>query len=225
MPADPKRLNLARLPLREQILPLLREDLIANRWQPGERLSEPDLCSEFGVSRTPLRDAFKKLEAEGLVNLLPNIGALAADLAHPELAERIEAMSRIEEIAAINLARNCKPETLSTIDVIHADMAVAATSGDVRAYYSLNDKFHRTLVQAGGNSMLTEVHEQFMMHVHRARHWVNEYEPLDAEAHRNHDPIVEAIKRGDALAAGDAVRDHLQQVSDLVLRKINETAG
>src|SRR3954451_2412020 len=76
-------------PIHEQVLPLIRRDIIENRWQPGERLPEPDLCAEFGVSRTPMRDVLKILEAEGLVQLLPHVGAVITRLDAPDLADKL----------------------------------------------------------------------------------------------------------------------------------------
>src|SRR5258708_28217484 len=72
-------------PIHDQILPHLRRDIIENRWKSGERLSEPLLCKQFGVSRTPLRVALKTLEAEGLIRLVPPVGALVTGPGAPKI--------------------------------------------------------------------------------------------------------------------------------------------
>src|ERR1700754_4575701 len=88
-------------PMHDQILPHLRKDIVENRWKSGERLSEPLLCKEFGVSRTPLRQALKTLEAEGLIRLVPHVGAVVTDPSATEIAETMEILIGLEQLAAI----------------------------------------------------------------------------------------------------------------------------
>src|SRR6202022_2116733 len=88
-------------PMHDQILPHLRRDIVENRWKSGERLSEPLLCKQFGVSRTPLRQALKTLEAEGLVRLVPHVGAVVTDPGATEIGETMEILIGLEQLAAI----------------------------------------------------------------------------------------------------------------------------
>src|ERR1700704_6647800 len=82
--------------IHEQILPHLRRDIVSNRWEPGERLPEPLLCSEFGISRTPLREALKILEGEGLIELRPHVGGVITPLDPPDLADKFEGLIGLE---------------------------------------------------------------------------------------------------------------------------------
>src|SRR5690606_12133903 len=152
-------------PIHEQILPHIRRDIVLNRWAPGERLPEMELCQEFGISRTPLRDTLKILEVEGLITLFPHIGAVVNPLDPPDLAEKLEVLSGLEQIAAMRVAEMQSPTALKEIKRLHKAMEDAAAKGQTIKYYALNDEFHRAIVLECGNATLAKFHETVMWHV------------------------------------------------------------
>ena len=102
----PSAASVVRYPsMHDQILPHLRRDIVENRWKSGVRLSEPLLCKQFGVSRTPLREALKTLEAEGLIRLVPHVGAVVTDPGATEIGETMEILIGLEQLAAIRVAQ------------------------------------------------------------------------------------------------------------------------
>jgi DNA-binding GntR family transcriptional regulator len=204
-----------------QILPRMRRDIITGRWAPGERLSEPALCGEFGVSRTPLRDALRLLQAEGLIQLVPHVGAIVTQATGPDIGEKMELLTAIEQFAAFKVARQGSAETIGVIEGLHRKMLTAAERLNAEQYYRLNDDFHRAIVIGAGNSSLAEAHEGVMWHVHRARHLANSHEPLARDAGHHHQIIVDAIARGDAEAAERSMRQHLVQVAHLISEELN----
>lgn len=205
--------TIARAPIHEQILPHLRRDIVHNRWQPGDRLPEPVLCEEFGISRTPLRHAFKILAAEGLLRLMPHVGAVVAEAETPDLAEKFEVVMALERLAAGKVARLRPPAVLKELQRLHDGMARAAAAGDVDAYYGLNDAFHRAIVLGAGNATLAREHEVMMSHVHRARHLANTRAPLQVDAAGHHDALLAAIRAGAEEVAGRAMVEHLAEVA------------
>jgi len=211
--------------IHEQILPHLRRDIISNRWEPGERLPEPLLCNEFGISRTPLREALKILEGEGLIELRPHVGGVITPLDPPDLADKFEVLIGLEQLAASKVARLHNPKTLDTIVKVQTEMASAAAAGEVARYYDLNDQFHRAIVLGANNATLGQLHEKMMLHVHRARHRVKEYEPLSKSAAQRHDAIITHLLHGDEDAAGKAIRVHLEDVINAVLTKIRDNSA
>lgn len=219
-PANGRGRLVLKEPIHEQILPHIRRDIVHNRWAPGERLPEMDLCTEFGVSRTPLRDVLKILEVEGLVQLVPHIGAIVTPLESPDLAEKLEAMSGLEQIACSLTALRRAPQAIKEIERLHRAMALAAHDGQVAKYYALNDEFHRAIVVGGGNATLAKMHETVMWHVSRARHSVNARETLTASAAEHHDEIVNCILKGDREGAARAMASHLDEVIANVLSGI-----
>ena len=207
-------------PIHEQILPCIRQDIVDGRWKPGERLAEPELCEAFGVSRTPLRDALKILETEGLVRLLPHVGAIVTPLDPPDLMDKLDVLAALEQAAAAKVASQQDPAALRRIRALHRSMADAARQRQVARYYGLNDDFHAAIVQGAGNDTLSRLHATMMWHVHRARRRVNEIEPLAPDAALHHERIVQAILAADPDAANLAMRHHLADVARAVLARL-----
>jgi DNA-binding GntR family transcriptional regulator len=204
-------------PMHDQILPHLRRDIVENRWKSGERLSEPLLCKQFGVSRTPLREALKTLEAEGLIRLVPHVGAVVTDPGATEIGETMEILIGLEQLAAIRVAQSGRQEVLHDIQRIYEEMRLAARRGDASRYYELNNDFHLCIVHGTGNRSLVDMHEKVMWHVHRERHRANEVESVTVESAESHHEIVDAILQHRAEDAGPAMRKHLENVSQLML--------
>jgi DNA-binding GntR family transcriptional regulator len=204
-------------PMHDQILPHLRRDIVENRWKSGERLSEPLLCREFGVSRTPLRQALKTLETEGLVRLIPHVGAVVTDPDEAEVGERMEVLIALEQLAATRVAEAGKPQVLREIHRIQQDMNAAAKARDAEHYYALNDQFHLAIVHGTGNRSLMDLHEKVMWHVHRERHRVNFGESVTSDSASSHTDLLRAIMKRQPEAAGRAMREHLEHVGQLML--------
>lgn len=213
------------MPMHDQILPHLRKDIVENRWKSGERLPEPQLCKEFGISRTPLRQALKTLEAEGLVRLIPHVGAVVTDPDAAEVGETMEILIGLEQLATIRVAQAQRADVMAEIERIYREMQQAAKRNDASRYYDLNNDFHRGIVHGTGNRSLVELHEKVMWHVHRERHRANAIEPVTVQSAESHDTIVRAILEGRAEEAGRAMRQHLENVSRLMLeRRLAEQA-
>lgn len=206
-------------PMHDQILPHLRKDIIENRWKSGERLSEPQLCKEFGVSRTPLRQALKTLEAEGLVRLIPHVGAVVTDPDTAEVGETMEILIGLEQLAAIRVTQSQRSDVLNEIARLYKEGHQAAAEGNAERYYALNDEFHLTIVRGTGNRSLVDLHEKVMWHVHRERHRANAVEPFTVESADSHDDLVRAILGNRPDEAGVAMRKHLENVSQLMLAR------
>lgn len=211
--------------IHEQILPVLRHDIVSNRWEPGERLPEPVLCTEFGISRTPLREALKILETEGLVELRPHVGVVVTALDPPDLADKFEVLAGLEQFAAAKVARLRPQATLDEIVTVQAAMVAAAAAGEVMRFLDLNDDFHRRIVSGAENATLTQMHRSIMWHVHRARHRVHEYEPAQVASAESHGPIIAGLLAGDEEAAGRAARKHLEEIAGAVLSKIRSAGA
>jgi DNA-binding GntR family transcriptional regulator len=121
------------------ILEQLRLDIVEGRWQAGERLPEPVLCEEFGVSRTPLRDAFRILETEKLVKLIPHVGAVVTAPDASDIVGAFEVLALLEGAAAETIARTQPPEVLKKLRKTSELMQIALEKGNHRRYFELND--------------------------------------------------------------------------------------
>ena len=197
----------------DDVLPRLRRDIVRGRWAPGQRLREPALCELFGVSRTPLRDAFRVLESEGLVQVTPHVGVVVTPATTPALREHVELLAALELFAAGRAAERGEPATRERLQALHLRMQAAARRGDRGGYLRLNDRFHRVIVLGAGNAALADAHEHARWHVHRARHLANALEPFDPDSAPLHQAVIDAILRGDGVAAREAMRIHLDEVA------------
>jgi DNA-binding GntR family transcriptional regulator len=213
-----------RAPIHEQILLHLRQDIVRNRWKPGERLPEPELCQEFGVSRTPMRDALKLLEAEGLIELRPHIGAIVTQPGLPDLEEKMQVLTALEQAAASLVAARRPVKVIEQLRQLHGAMQAAAQQEDMTLYYQLNDDFHRAIVEGSGNKTLGQIHENIMWHVFRARHMANTHEQFDSSAAQHHEAIMSAIADGRSEDASQAVCSHLGYVT-LLMTKSKKSAA
>jgi DNA-binding GntR family transcriptional regulator len=164
----------------------------------------------------------KLLEAEGFVALTPHVGAVVTRMDHPDLAEKFEVMSALEQLAAMKVAKLQPAETLNEIRRLYRGMARSAKEGKPGQYYRQNDEFHRAIVLGCGNATLNRMHETLMFHVSRARNRVNYFEPLQESAFEHHSAIVSSILAGESAAAGRAMADHLDEVTGLVLSRIDK---
>ncbi|MFT4504169.1 GntR family transcriptional regulator [Caballeronia sp. 15711] len=201
------------------ILQQLRLDIVEGRWQAGERLPEPLLCEEFGVSRTPLRDAFRILETEGLVELIPHVGAVVTAPNASDIIGAFEVLALLEAAAAETVARTRPPEVLKKIGKTNELMQIALEKGNHRRYFELNDDFHYAIVEGADNPVLRQTHEHLMWHVHRVRHTLNRVRPFGREAGtgEEHQAIIRAIAGGEPARAFELVRAHVLGVGAATL--------
>ena len=196
------------------ILEQLRLDIVEGRWQPGERLPEPLLCEEFGVSRTPLRDAFRILETERLVELIPHMGAVVTAPEASDIIAAFEVLALLEAAAAETVARHRLPEVLMKLTKVYELMQTALEKGNHRRYFELNDDFHRSIVEGANNPVMRQIHEHQMWHVHRVRHTINRHRPFSRKAgtSEEHQAIMQAIISGEPERAFTLVRSHVLRI-------------
>src|SRR4051812_30832598 len=149
-----------RAALHEQVAHRLRQMLVENRILPGAKLNERALSEILEVSRTPLREAIKRLAAEGLVELLPNRGAIAIELGEADVLDTFEVMAGLEAQSGELAAQRITPAELDEIRATHFEMLAAYTRRDLSGYYRLNATIHRAINTAAKNPVLTATYNQ-----------------------------------------------------------------
>lgn len=215
-----KRKSLEKPPMHEQVLTNVRQDILKLIYQPGERLPEPEICRALGVSRTPLRDALKILEIEGLVRLSPNVGATVAPIDLRDLRDKFDVLISLEKLAAERTATIADHAMIQELKRLNQQMDAAVRKSEKKQYYDVNDRFHMALVTMAGNETLLRVHAQMMNHVERARRITNEYEPLSDHVSSYHLDIVQAVVTKDSARASRIVQTHLDEVLKRILLRL-----
>ncbi|MES3004193.1 MAG: GntR family transcriptional regulator [Pseudomonadota bacterium] len=186
----------------------LRELIVSGALAPGQRITERLVADQLeGMSRTPLREAFKILEAEGLVNIEPNRGAVVTALSIAEVEAAIEVLIGLETLAAEPACERITDEELAAIEALHQRMDSAYRDGDLMAYFNLNQAIHQHIVDAAGNSALSRIYASECARIRRYRYAGNQQNERWGHAVREHEGILDALRQ----RAGAMLREILRQ--------------
>ena len=183
-------ISIPRAALHEQAARRLRQMLVEGEIAPGAKLNERALSELLQVSRTPLREAIKMLAAEGLVELLPNRGAIALALTEADVLNTFEVMAGLEAQAGELAAQRITPEELAEIQAMHFEMLAAWTRRDLSAYYSLNSRIHEAIAAAARNPVLAGVYHQVNARLQALRFRSNQDEDKWKRAVKEHEKMI-----------------------------------
>lgn len=203
----------------------LRDLIVEGSLAPGARLNERVLCEQLAVSRTPLRDAFKTLAAEGLIDLLPNRGAQVSRMAAPEIEQTFEVMGALEGLAGeLACARIQQPE-VDEIRALHFEMLAAHVRRDLPAYYRLNHAIHDRINAAACNTVLTATYLQINSRIQSLRFRSNFNREKWDVAVQEHSAMLDALERRDGAQLRSILMQHLRNKRDAVLANLQAAAS
>ena len=202
--------------LREAI----EEKIAMGVYPPGKRLDEAELLSEFGVSRTPLREALIQLAYLGLIELRPRRGAVVAQLAPQQLIEMFEVMGELEAMCGRLAARRITETEQRELLAAHQACKAAAESDGPDAYYYANERFHYAIYAASHNSFLAAEARQLHRKLRVYRRLQLRLRNRVANSFAEHDGIVAAILAGNGELTDERLRKHIliqgERFGDLV---------
>ncbi|HQR97446.1 MULTISPECIES: GntR family transcriptional regulator [unclassified Polaromonas] len=213
-------ISIPRAALHEQVAHRLRQMLVENRIPPGAKLNERELSEVLKVSRTPLREAIKMLAAEGLVELLPNRGAIAVELSEADVLNTFEVMSSLEAQSGELAAERITAAELAEIKAMHYEMLAAYTRRDLPAYYRLNAAIHGAINAAAKNPVLTATYKQVNARLQALRFRSNQDGEKWSAAVREHEQMIEALGTRDAAAMRAVLLAHLKNKRDVVVEQL-----
>ena len=203
----------------------LERMIVSGELQPGAKLTEMTLAARLGVSRGPLREAFRMLEEAGLVRTEKNRGVFVRDIPLDEAVEIFDLRAAMEELVGRQLAQRITSAQLKEVRAMVDAMERAVKADDLRSYHLLNLQFHDRLVDMAGNRKLVAIYRKLIkeLSLFRRMNLAHLAEggqlPVSAGEHR---AIVKAIASGDAQAAGRAMSDH---VLESKARMVSQQAG
>jgi len=216
--------RIGRRPLHEEAVDQLRDLIVRGELAPGTRLNERVLAAQLGISRTPLREAFKLLAAEGLVDLLPNRGAIVAPIEPARISETLAVMGALEGLAGELACRNASAERIAEIRALHYEMLATHARRDLAGYFRYNQAIHLKIVEASGNAVLANSYRQLNASVRRARYMANLSQERWDDAVREHERILAALAARDATRLKQLLRDHLAAKLAAVLGALASSA-
>lgn len=206
-------------PLREGVYKELKFQILTGKITPGTRMMEVELAEEMGVSRTPIREAIRKLEKEGLVSIEPRKGAYATDISVNDMVDTLEVRENLEGLAAALAARKMTKEQLEELSRICEGYNGAIKNNETEKIIHYDEMFHKYIVTCTGNKILIKLSETVNEHVLRFRYlYYNDfsrYKNMPAE----HMQIIEAIKSGSGPNARDVAGKHINRLKEFVIRE------
>ncbi len=204
-----------RSPTRaETIRQLLADDIVRGRLPPGVPLDETDIARKFGVSRTPVREAIRQLEATGLAEARPRRGAVVAAVTRERLCEMFFMMLELEALCAREAAANMTAEERERLTRLHEAGAVVARSGNAAVYAQHNVAFHDAIYAGAHNAYLAEM--TLAVRKRLAPFRLAQFDGAGrlVGSHLEHGHVVAAIVAGDRMGASEAMRAHIHVVRD-----------
>ena len=210
------------LPLRDVVFNTLRDAILTGKLVPGERLMEIHLADKLGVSRTPIREAIRKLELEGLVTMIPRRGAEVAQITEKHLRDVLEVRRALDALAVELACERITAEELESLKEACANFAKETKQGNANRLARADVAFHDIILNASGNERLVQMISKLSQQMYRYRlEYVKDetsYERLIAE----HEAIYEAICSRDGRAGAEAIKNHIDNQEKAVIRRITK---
>lgn len=202
--------RIAPLALYQEVAERLRERIFAHELKPGAWIDEQDIAEQYGISRTPLREALKVLASEGLVTLKPRRGCYVTEISERDLDEIFTVMALLEGQCARDATRQADEADLKRLKTLHETLERAVHQQDIDAFFETNQAFHQHVQQVADNHWLQHVIEDLRKVIKLSRHHSLFSEGRLEQSLAEHRDILKAMLAGDAEGAEQAMRTHIR---------------
>ncbi|TXH63220.1 MAG: GntR family transcriptional regulator [Burkholderiaceae bacterium] len=210
-------ISIPRQVLHQEVAVRLRQRIVEGQLAPGAKLNERELAQALNVSRTPLREAIKMLAAEGLVELLPNRGAVVAQMSEQDVSDTFEVIAGLEGQSGELAAQRISETELAEIRALHFEMMAAWTRRDLPTYYRINAQIHTLINAAARNPVLAQTWRNVNARLQALRFRSNFDEAKWKRAVKEHERMVELLAARDAAGLRALLIAHLMHKRDAVL--------
>ena len=191
----------------------LRGKILSRELKPAQRLLEVKIANEMGVSRTPVREALRRLANEGLVKIVPNSGARVASPTAHEMDNSYSVREYLENVSVELACRSgMDKRTLERLDGLVRDGDAAFESGDTDAFLAANADFHRVIAEAGKNYVLSEYVDNIIQRTNVYIYFYSKFIEAENKSSGEHRAILRAIAQRDRIGAQELMRAHLKRV-------------
>lgn len=210
-----------RLSAGERAYRGLKQLILENELPAGSQLLEQEAAARLGMSRTPVREAMVRLEQEGMVELRSRHGMRILPISADALAEIYDILTALEGVAAEEAARRgADPAEFAALQDAVDEMEEALAQDDLRRWSQADARFHRLLVQLGGNRRLAAIVEQVSDQAHRARAATLRLRPKPVGSNRDHAALVQAIRDRNPALARQIHEQHRRQAADMLVNLV-----
>lgn len=198
------------LTLREIILENIRDAIVSGSLKAGSRVSEPELAERYGISRTPIREAFRQLESEGYLTVVPRRGAVVREFSPKDVEEFYAIKSIMEGYAARQACEKLSKKDLDRLQVINNKLAEMAINGDIKHFFKIHSDFHELFIKAADNEKLHELIAGLVTKFQRLRLTSLSLPGRMVISVREHEKIIDAFRNKDADLAEALVRKNAE---------------
>jgi DNA-binding GntR family transcriptional regulator len=198
------------LTLRERILETIRDAIIKGALKPGEKVAEPELAERFGISRTPIREAFRQLETEGYLTVIPRKGAVVAAFSQKDVEEFYAIKSILEGYAAKRACENLSDKEIEKLKTINSKLSQLAEGADVKQFFKIHNDFHDLFIKAANNDKLNEMISSLVNKFQLLRLASLSVPGRMKISVEEHDKIIEAFKKKNPTLAENLVRKNAE---------------
>ncbi len=210
------------LPLRDVVFNTLRQAILRGELEPGERLMEIQLAERLGVSRTPIREAIRKLELEGLVLMIPRKGAEVAKISAKSLRDVLEVRRSLEELASELACQRMTEEQVQELEEAKKAFDAAVEKGDIMELAETDEKFHDVIFNGTGNARLVQILNNLREQMYRYRLEYIKEEDKRQIIMLEHEKILRAIRAHHVTEAREAMREHIDNQEITVSKNLRE---
>jgi DNA-binding GntR family transcriptional regulator len=209
------KLNLSK---KEQVYLELKSDIITHRLRAGQPITEEEVVKEYSISRTPVREIFRKLEHDGLVNNIPYKGTYVADLKREDIEEILDIRFTLEGFAAKSAAEKMTEEGIKKLSELESQFQLASKDNNSVLSFEADSKLHELILDLAGNIRLRSIIINLMDQIHRIRFISGHIEGRIKTTAREHIEIVKALKMKDPILAEEKMQAHISSTKNLLLQ-------
>jgi len=207
------------LTLREKIVETIRNAIVTGQLPAGTRIAEPDLADRFGISRTPIREAFRQLETEGFITVIPRKGAVVASLSPKDVSDFYDLKAILEGYAARAAVKNLTDKDVAKMETLNRQMEAAAAKKEVKKIQALHNDFHDIFLKACGNEKLQTIVHNLVMQFQRFRLILAMPGRIEGII-QQHWEIIEAFRKKDEALAESLVQKNAYYGKKILLREL-----
>jgi DNA-binding GntR family transcriptional regulator len=198
------------LTLREKILEHIRDAIISGSLKAGSKVSEPELADRYGISRTPIREAFRQLESEGYLTVIPRRGAVVSEFSQKDVEDFYAIKSILEGYAAREACNKLTCKELDKLQANNVKLSELADQNDIKTFFKIHNTFHDMFIKAADNERLRELITSVETRFQRLRFMSLSLPGRMKISVQEHGKIIEAVRRKDAEAAEMLVRKNAE---------------
>lgn len=210
------------LTLREKILETIRDAILSGALKPGEKVAEPELAERFGISRTPIREAFRQLESEGYLTVIPRKGAVVVSFSEEDIEEFYAIKSILEGYAARKACESLTEKEIDRLVAINEKLRQLAQAGDIKHFFKVHNDFHELFIKASANETLYDLITNLVKKFQRLRIASLSLPGRMDLSVREHEKIIDAFRKRHADLAEKLVRKNAEEGGKVLMEKGEE---